>query len=332
MKREFLLLILVASWTCGALAHEVRPAYLQLRETSQDIYDVLWKVPGQGDDLRLALDVEFPAGTVDVTPPRASFENNAYTERRIVKRTNGLGGATLRIAGLDATMTDVLVRLEQRDGSVQVARLTPSASSFVAEATPPKTRVATTYLRLGVDHILLGYDHLLFVLALILIVRDRRLLVMTVTAFTIAHSIALALATLGVVHVPGRPVEAAIALSILLLATEIFRIRRGESSLTVRWPWAVAFTFGLLHGFGFANALSETGLPHGDIPLALFTFNIGVELGQLAFIGVVLGVLGIAKRIALPTIVVRHALPAATYAIGSLATFWLIDRVATFWV
>jgi hydrogenase/urease accessory protein HupE len=332
MKRVLLLLILVASWTCGAFAHEVRPAYLQLRETSQDIYEVLWKVPGQGDDLRLALDVEFPEGTVDVTSPRASFENNAYTERRIVKRANGLGGGTLRIVGLDATMTDVLVRLEQRDGSVQVARLSPSAPSFVVEATPLKTRVATTYLRLGVEHILLGYDHLLFVLALILIVRARRLLVVTVTAFTIAHSITLALATLGVIHVPGRPVEAAIALSIVLLATEIFRIRRGASSLTARWPWAVAFTFGLLHGFGFANALSETGLPHGDIPLALFTFNIGVELGQLAFIGVVLGALNIAKRIALPSIVVKHALPAATYAIGALATFWFIDRVAAFWV
>jgi hydrogenase/urease accessory protein HupE len=332
MKRVFVLLILVASWACAALAHEVRPAYLQLRETNPDIYDVLWKVPGQGDNLRLALNVEFPEGTVDVTSPRASFDNNAYTERRTIKRANGLGEGTLRIAGLDATMTDVLVRLEQLDGNVQVARLTPSAPSFVVETAPEKTRVATTYLRLGVDHILLGYDHLLFVLALILIVRDGRMLVMTVTAFTIAHSITLALATLGVMHVPGRPVEAAIALSILLLATEIFRIRRGESSLTARWPWAVAFTFGLLHGFGFANALSETGLPHGDIPLALFTFNIGVELGQLAFIGVVLGVLGIAKRITLPPLIVRHALPTATYAIGALATFWFIDRVAAFWV
>jgi hypothetical protein len=139
------------------------------------------------------------------------------------------------------------------------------------------------------------------------------------------------LATLGVVRVSGRPVEAAIALSIVLLATEIFRIRRGESSLTARWPWAVAFTFGLLHGFGFANALSETGLPHADIPLALFTFNVGVEIGQLAFIGAVLGTFALARRVALPPIVVRHAVPAATYAIGALAAFWFIERVAAFW-
>jgi hydrogenase/urease accessory protein HupE len=331
IRRAFLLVALVACWSCATLAHEVRPAYLELRETAPDTYDVVWKVPGQGEDLRLALYVEMPAGTIEVTPPRASFANNAFAQRWSVKRSNGFAGSTLRVTGLDATLTDALVRVQTLDGNVQVTRLTPATPSFVVDAKPQRLAVAATYLRLGVEHILLGYDHLLFVLALILIVRNRRLLVLTVTAFTLAHSITLALATLGIVHVPGRPVEAVIALSILLLATEIFRVRRGEASLTARWPWAVAFTFGLLHGFGFANALAETGLPHGDIPLALFTFNVGVELGQLAFIGVVIGALALVRRISLPTFVVRRALPTAAYGIGTLSAFWLIGRVAAFW-
>jgi hydrogenase/urease accessory protein HupE len=331
MRRALLLVALIVSWSCATLAHEVRPAYLELRETAPDTYDVLWKVPGQGDDLRLALYVELPAETIEVTPLRGAFVNNAFTQRWSVKRSDGFAGSTLRVAGLDATLTDALVRVQTLDGNVQVTRLTPASPSFVVDARPQKLAVAATYVRLGVEHILLGYDHLLFVLALILIVRNRRRLVLTVTAFTLAHSITLALATLGIVHVPGRPVEAAIALSILLLATEIFRIGRGEPSLTARWPWAVAFTFGLLHGFGFANALAETGLPQGDIPLALFTFNVGVELGQLAFIGVVLAALALVRGISLPTLVVRRALPATAYGIGALSAFWLIDRVVGFW-
>jgi hydrogenase/urease accessory protein HupE len=182
----------------------------------------------------------------------------------------------------------------------------------------------------GIEHILLGFDHLLFVLALILIVRSGRVLLLTVTAFTIAHSITLSLATLGMVRVPGPPVEATIALSILLLACEIIRGQRGRESLTAKRPWLVAFTFGLLHGFGFAGALTEIGLPQGDVPLALFAFNVGVEIGQLIFIGVVLGALILARRIGFPPIVERFALPVATYAIGILAAFWFIERLAGF--
>jgi hypothetical protein len=154
---------------------------------------------------------------------------------------------------------------------------------------------------------------------------------MTITAFTIAHSITLALATLGAVHVPRPPVEAAIALSILLIACEIVRLEHGQVSLTARWPWVVAFSFGLLHGFGFASALTDIGLPRGDIPLALFAFNVGVEIGQLAFIGVVFSVLTLAKRIRLASVIAHRALPAANYAIGILAAFWFFERLAGFW-
>jgi len=161
-------------------------------------------------------------------------------------------------------------------------------------------------------------------------VRSGRVLLWTVTAFTLAHSITLSLATLGLVHVPGPPVEASIALSILLLACEIIRLQRGQASLTARWPWIVAFCFGLLHGFGFASALADIGLPQGDIPLALFTFNIGVEIGQLIFIGCVLSALACARYFDVPTMVKRYALPVTTYAIGSVAAFWFIDRLTGF--
>jgi hydrogenase/urease accessory protein HupE len=191
-------------------------------------------------------------------------------------------------------------------------------------------QVATAYLMHGVEHILFGYDHLLFVLALILIVRRGRVLLITVTAFTVAHSITLSLATLGLVHVPGPPVEATIALSILLLACELLRSDRGQASLTAQWPWLVAFSFGLLHGFGFASALTEIGLPQGDIPLALFAFNVGVEAGQLIFIAAVLGALRCAQWITFPALVERHARSVATYAIGITAAYWFIERLAGF--
>ena len=185
-------------------------------------------------------------------------------------------------------MTDALVRVQMLDGSYSTTLVRPSKPWIEVATSRSSLEVATAYLMHGIEHILFGYDHLLFVLALILIVRRGRALLITVTAFTIAHSITLSLATLGLVHVPGPPVEATIALSILLLAREIIRSDRGRPSLTAQWPWLVAFTFGLLHGFGFAGALTEIGLPQGDIPLALLAFNIGVEAGQLIFIAAVL--------------------------------------------
>jgi hydrogenase/urease accessory protein HupE len=190
--------------------------------------------------------------------------------------------------------------------------------------------VLGAYLVHGVGHILLGFDHLLFVFALILIVPSRRVLLVTITAFTLAHSITLALATLGVVHVPGPPVEAVIALSILLVAVEILHVQRGLPSLTAQWPWVVAFSFGLLHGFAFAGALTAVGLPQGEVPLALFAFNAGVELGQLAFIAVVLAALHLARRIDLSPATERFALRTASYAIGTLAAFWFCERLAGF--
>ncbi len=315
-----------------AFAHEVRPAYLELRQTGTETYDALWKVPGQGEDLRLGLYVELPAGCTNVTEPRGSMVNSAFTERWIVKCAGGLTGGTIHIAGLTATMTDVLVRVQRLDGTTQVTRLTPSAPSFVVEAAPSALEVACTYLVLGVEHILFGIDHLLFVLALLILVKGTRRLIATVTAFTLAHSLTLAGATLGFVHVPGPPVEAAIALSIVFVAAEIMHSRQGKTGLTERFPWIVAFTFGLLHGFGFASALSEVGLPQSAIPVALLIFNVGVEIGQLLFIASVFAVIALARqvtgRFALPQPAWAWRVP--PYAIGSVAMFWVIQRIAAF--
>jgi hydrogenase/urease accessory protein HupE len=334
MKRTLLAFALLSPFAPCSFAHEVRPAYLELRQAGPDTYDVLWKVPGRGQELRLGLYVELPGSCTNVTQPRASMVNSALTERWKVKCASGLAGGTIHIAGLSATMTDVLARLERLDGTTQVARLTPSAPSFVVAAPAGAMGVARTYSVLGVEHILSGIDHLLFVLALILITRGGWTLVKTVTAFTVSHSITLSLAALGYVHVPQPPVEAAIALSIVFVAAEIVRARQGHVGITARAPWIVALTFGLMHGLGFAGGLSEAGLPDGHIPTALLFFSIGVETGHFLFIGAVLSLMALLRRAASrftpfgdqPAVI--QLLP--PYAIGSVAMFWLIQRLAAF--
>jgi hydrogenase/urease accessory protein HupE len=331
MRRALRILVLLVTFAPGAFAHEVRPAYLELRQTGPEIYEGLWKVPGQGD-LRLGIYVELPATCTHVTEPRGSMVNNAYSERWTVKCPRGLDGSTIHIAGLSGTMTDALVRVERLDGTTQVTRLTPSAPSFVVEAAPRALQVARTYLVLGIEHILGGVDPLLFVLALVILVKGTRRLIATVTAFTLAHSLTLAGATLGFLHVPGPPVEAAIALSIVFVAAEIIRSRQGNAGLTEKFPWIVAFSFGLLHGFGFASALNEVGLPQSAIPVALLCFNVGVEIGQLLFIAAVFTVIALARqltrRFGMSQPLWAWRVP--PYAIGTVAAFWIIQRVGAF--
>ena len=335
MKRRLLVFVWLTLLAPGVFAHEVRPAYLELRQSGPETYDALWKVPGRGEDQRLGLYVELPAGCANVTEPRASMINGAVTERWRVTCAGGLRGGTIRIAGLSATMTDVLARLERLDGTTQVTRLTPSAPSFVVAAPAGAMGVARTYAVLGVEHILSGVDHLLFVLALILITRGGWTLVKTVTAFTVSHSITLSLAALGYVHVPQRPVEAAIALSIVFVAAEILRERQGHVGIAARAPWIVALIFGLMHGLGFAGGLSEAGLPDGHIPTALLFFSIGVETGHFLFIGFVLSLIALGQRAASRLTPLGHRQLAAIqllppYAIGSVAMFWVIQRLAAF--
>ena len=257
---------------------------------------------------------------------RRHIEGSVYLERWSAICDGGLAGKKIKVDGLRSTMTDALVRIEYDGGATEVARLKPDAPAFVAAGRQSAFDVATTYVRMGVDHILTGVDHLLFVLCLILLVQNIRKLLMTVTAFTVAHSMTLAAATLGFVHVAAAPVEATIALSIVFLASELLRDPTDRSDITQRYPWLVAFSFGLLHGLGFAGALAEIGLPQGEIPLALFAFNVGVEAGQLAFIAAVLSV-GFLGRILVPRIP-GWTRSATAYAIGGTASYWVLIRLA----
>ena len=315
-------------FTATAGAHEVRPGYLQLNETAADQFEVFWKVPARGD-LRLGIYALLPDNCEETSRVVTRSVGGSYTDTWSVSCAGGLEGGSIYIDGLAATLTDVLVQITLLDETSRVSRLTSSAPSFVVPAAPTWTQTAVTYLGLGVEHILLGIDHLLFVLALLLLVRGLRQVLLTITAFTFAHSITLAAATLGWINVPQTPVEAVIALSIVLVATEIVHRERGVSSLAQQWPWAIAFTFGLLHGFGFAGALNEIGLPQQAIPLALLFFNIGVEFGQILFIVAVYAVWALSRRllVGLPKPITSYG-PA--YVIGTLATFWTIERIAGF--
>ena len=310
-----------------AHADVFRPAYLELRESGPDRYDVLWKVPALGDR-RLAARVVFPADVTQVESPRGELVGNAYSERWQVARPGGLNGQSIAFDGILGGVTDIIVRVERADGTSQVERVQPDNPRFTVPTPAGTAEVAWSYLVLGVEHILGGIDHLLFVLALLLIVRGGKRIVLTITAFTVAHSITLVAATLGWVHVPGPPVEAMIALSIVFVAAEIVRGLRGTPGFTARAPWVVAFCFGLLHGFGFAGALAEVGLPQKAIPVALLMFNVGVELGQLIFVAVALLAGALLARLPLSR---RRWMPyAASYAIGSIAMFWVIERVSAF--
>ncbi len=313
-----------------ANADVFRPAYIELRELGNDQYDVLWKTPTLDNSQRLAAYVRFPHDTKIISGPRSTVGNNALIERWRVSHPGGLAGQTIHVDGRAAGVTDIIARLDRLDGSSQVERLQASAPHFEIQAGAGTSEIAWAYTILGVGHILGGIDHLLFVFALLLIVRGVRRIVATITAFTVAHSLTLAAATLGWVTIPGPPVEAIIALSIVFVAAEILRASKGHLGLTSRAPWIVAFSFGLLHGFGFAGALAETGLPQTAIPVALLMFNVGVEAGQLLFVATVLIFAGLCRK----ALAVRPAwaTPVAAYGIGAVAVFWTFQRISSFWV
>jgi hydrogenase/urease accessory protein HupE len=326
MRLLLALLLLAAS---AVQADEFRPAYLEIRPAGIDRYDLSWKVPALGEDRRLALYVRLPPGGSDLTEPSAAFVAGAHVEKRRIHQPGGLEGRIITIDGLAGSGAEVLARIVRSDGSEQVVRLMPSRTSFVVETSTGPLEVARTYTLLGMEHILIGVDHLLFVLALLILVRGGKRIVLTITAFTAAHSITLVAASLGWLALPGAPVEAAIALSIAFLAREIAMSWRGQAGLTERLPWLVAFVFGLLHGLGFAGALAEIGLPQNAVPMALLCFNIGVELGQLLFVAVMLALAWSARTmLARWQTTLRWAPP---YAIGAIACFWMIERVAAFW-
>lgn len=330
MQRLILALVcLGAMFSSNALiADEIRPGYLELKESTPNVFSVVWKVPAKGDR-KLSLHAQLPANCQDKTEPKAQLINGAYIERWVTVCADGVVEKSISIAGLAATNTDVLLRLEFTNGTSQSVLLTPRKNTVKIPAEASTLQIISTYTWLGITHILLGIDHLLFVFALLLIVSNTRRLIWTVTAFTLAHSLTLAGATLGLLFIPQKPVEAVIALSIVFLAMEIVRGKQGNPGAAARWPWLVAFVFGLLHGFGFAGALAEVGLPQQAIPLALVFFNVGVELGQLLFIATVLALGWSLHKLKQPQLLERVE-QAAIYSIGGIATFWLFERVSAF--
>lgn len=308
-------------------SHEIRPAYLQIVEISPQEYEIYWKVPRMGDAVPRIQPV-FPEGFVLETlkDPKQTPDAAIYTY--LLSSETSLQGKELFINGLNKTLIDVLVSVSFLNGEKTTLMLQADRDRGVIPGETSALQVIKTYSVLGIEHILLGIDHLLFVLALIMITKGKWRILKTITAFTLAHSITLSLAALGLVNFPGPPVEAVIALSIVFLASEIMKNLEGKETMTSKKPWIVAFTFGLLHGFGFAGALADIGLPQTEIPLALAFFNIGVELGQIIFVIFMLLVIYIInlKKDWPP---VLRKVPA--YAIGSLAAFWMIERIAGFW-
>jgi len=320
---------LVLAWATAipvAQAHEARPAYLEIKETEPGQYTILWRTPVLSGT-RLAVVLRLPDGVRDRQDPVVQVLSDSILERRWIDAgPEGLAGRRIEFPGLELTITDAVVRAELLDGRTWMAIARPSQPwILMAEATTPWDTVFD-FVSQGMKHILSGADHLLFVFGLLLIVRSWWMLVKTVTAFTVAHSITLAAATLGYVRPPAAPIEAAIAMSILFLGVEIVRAYRGGTSVAIRHPWIVAFLFGLLHGFGFAGALTAAGLPPTAVPLALVSFNVGVEFGQLAFVALVFLLAYIVRRLRINWPQPAVLLPA--YAVGTFGAFWMIQRLA----
>ncbi len=318
----------------SASAHEARPGFLELEQVDAETFEQVWKVPAKGPNAVLGLHVRLPSDVTLVSAPVSEFTGGAIVERSTIRHPGGLVGAEIYIEGLSTTLTDVLVRIARLDGSTQVVLLRPDSPSFVVAASPTFLDVGKTYLVLGIQHIWEGVDHLLFVACLILIAGSWRRILVTVTGFTAAHSITLGLAAMDVVRVPIAPVEACIALSIVFLATEIARERR--DTLTWRYPITVSASFGLLHGFGFASALGQIGLPQTEIPAALLFFNLGVEVGQIVFVSAILLAVGAVTLVlrrrgkGLAPWYRRLERPMA-YGVGALAALWTAERIVSFW-
>lgn len=324
----YLLLVFCTGLFSQAIAHELQPGSLEVRQLTQDRYEVIWRAPVYYRKPHPAK-LQLPQQWKTVGEPTVKQLPDSALHRRIVSVPNGdISGAEIRFIGLEATITDVFARFTWLDGAETTAIARPGHPWVDIEGKRSAWQVAGDYTLLGVDHILSGFDHLTFVLALLLIVTGAKRLLITVTSFTLAHSITLAAATLGVMWVPGPPVEATIALSILFLASELVKVNRGLPSLTAQYPWIVAFVFGLLHGFGFAGALKDVGLPQHEVPMALLTFNVGVELGQLLFIAAVMAVLIVIRKLRSEWPQWVHQIPA--YSIGSIAAFWFIERLTGF--
>lgn len=308
-----------------AAAHEVRPALLNIQETQPGVYKVLWKIPVLDGNIARISPVFPPAGTI-IAEPSVETIPGAQIEKSSYKAADGsLVGGTIMIGGLEAYQIDTLIQMSLLDGTLHSVIVRPGQPYWTVPAVQSGWDVFTSYTLLGIEHIFGGLDHLLFVLALILLIRSRMQILKAVTAFTLGHSVTLALAALGFVNVPARPTEAVIAMSIVFLAGEIIRSHRGQTSLAITSPWIISAGFGLIHGLGFAGALTEIGLPQNSILLALVAFNVGVEIGQIMFIVLVITFMALGRLVwrAASEFGLRYA----PYAIGTIAGFWTVERL-----
>ncbi len=316
-----------------AHADEYRPAYLALKQTTADTFDVVWKLPSTKQNQVLNLNVKFPQNTRLIKPKSIRPAGAATIEQFSISSDSGLIGSDITISGLENAPTEVLVRIQWLSGVTETARLDANKTEFTVVGTPSFLYVVKTYLTFGFEHILEGFDHLLFVACLIFIAGTWRRILITITGFTVAHSITLTLSALGLVHLPIIAIESVIALSIVFLAREI--MLKNEQTLTWRYPIAVSASFGLLHGFGFASALSEIGLPQTEIPAALLAFNIGVELGQIAFVGVLLLAAKIINKLLFSTTLIKilnlkRIEQTGALFIGVISMYWVIERISGF--
>ena len=322
-----ILAVVTLAWPQTGHSHALDPGYISIEPLGGDQYRVFFRRPDvQGRPMPLALRLPDRCEAPDAPQPRS--DGRAWVAAWVVGCPGGLPGGTVTVAGLENTRTDVLLRIASPGGAPFTTRLTPAGTGTAIPAAPAAGDVALTYFVLGVEHILEGWDHLLFVFALTLLIPGLRQLFFAVTAFTVAHSITLAAATFGLAAPDPQPVEAIIALSIVFLAAELVHSSRsGAPRLSTRWPWLVTFAFGLLHGFGFAGALQEIGLPADAVPLALLAFNLGVEAGQLVFIAVVMSAAAAMRFLAADGSAVTATRPYLAYGIGCIASFWLFERI-----
>ncbi len=305
-----------------AHADELRPVAIDFSEQSPGQWSLDWKQPISASAPGVLVVPRIPENCSFAAEPVRRVAAAAFIGHADVACQGEVAGGQVSLPQLTGS-ADALLRVALLDRPVQTFRLTARHPSATIIARPDRWQVLRSYFAIGTEHILMGWDHLLFVIALVLLVRGGWPVVKAATAFTVAHSITLVAATLGYTGLPQQPVEALIALSIVFLAVEL--ARGGMEGWTRRWPWAVAFAFGLLHGFGFAGALREIGLPEGEVPAALFSFNVGVEAGQLIVIAGVIGLRAAIHRLAPQA--ENPALKLATYAIGITASYWLIDRL-----
>jgi len=317
-------LLLMASWGPTAHGHETRPGLLELTEMDPQRFSVFWKRPAGGEStIRIAPEV--PDGCRFSNPDGAREIPGAVIVRGQLECTDGLAGKRLRIAGLASTITDVLVRVERSDGRIETYILRASSPEVRMSGGASNRELAVDYLETGVRHIVGGADHLLFVIGLMMIVRGGMRLVQTITSFTVAHSITLAVAALGYASPPSAPLNLLIALSVMFLGSDVIRAARCGTSLTIRAPYVIAFGFGLLHGFGFADGLSTAGLPRSELPMALLWFNVGVEIAQVSCIIVLLSLARALRYLEWPWDPFRSVLPA--YIIGCAGAFWTAQRL-----